>query len=69
MHPFTAIGEVSGDYRGMPTLVCPCGNDTFYAVVRFDDDRTVGWYLLDGKCCACVALITLPTEIDELVLQ
>jgi hypothetical protein len=39
----------------------------FYAVVWFDDAREVGGYMLDGLCCNCRALVTLPTPIDEVM--
>jgi hypothetical protein len=52
------------DYRGIPTCVCPCGCDTFIACVKFDDDRELAWYLLDGVCALCGSLVTLPTPID-----
>lgn len=54
------------DYRFMgPTTVCPCGGDLFHVVASFDDDREVAFYLLDGLCWACGALVTLPTPVDE----
>ena len=54
----------ASDYRGVPSLVCPCGCNTFIACVSFDNDRTVGAYILDGVCASCGSLATLPTPID-----
>ncbi len=67
-HPFHALEDgPTGDYRGQPTFCCPCGSDLVVMVARFDPDtRLPGMYLLDGMCAACGALLTLPTEIDEM---
>ena len=62
---FGALFEQGGsDYRGLPTTVCPCGYDMFITCVSFDEDRTIGEYLIDGACCLCGSLVTLATEID-----
>jgi hypothetical protein len=65
--PFTAAGDVDvADYRGIPTLQCPCGFNMFIMCAVFDEDtRLPGFYLLDGRCASCGAWVTLPTEIDE----
>ena len=52
------------DYRGMPTYVCPCGYDMFLVAARFDESQLPAWYMLDGVCCACGALLTLPCPAD-----
>lgn len=57
---------MSVDCRGIPTRCCPmCGHTFFRALVRFDEDYTIGFYVLDGECDDCGALVTLPTEIDH----
>jgi hypothetical protein len=34
----------------------------------FDEEtRAPGMYLLDGRCAACGAWLTLPTEVDHYV--
>lgn len=56
----------AADYRGTPTLVCPCGSDLFAMFARFDPEtRLPGFYLLDGRCAECGSKLTLPTPIDE----
>lgn len=52
------------DYRGMPTYVCPCGYDMFLIATRFDETQLPAWYLLDGICVACGALVTVPCPHD-----
>jgi hypothetical protein len=63
-HPlpwFSHLNEQpSADYRGAPTYVCPCGSDMFLIAARFDDTQLPAWYLLDGVCAHCGALVTLP---------
>ena len=65
--PFSALSEPSTyDYRGIPTLTCPCGCDWLLACVMYDPDtREPGMIILDGLCASCGALVTLPTPIDE----
>lgn len=63
-HPFHEVIPTGMDLRPFPTLSCLCGGRMFYAVVWFDDDREIGGYMLDGLCCNCRALVTLPTPID-----
>jgi hypothetical protein len=65
--PFDAIGTMGvADYRGIPTMLCPCGYNMFIVCTTFDEDtRLPGFYLLDGRCACCGAWVTLPTEIDE----
>lgn len=66
-HPFVFLTEPAGaDWRGTPTMVCPCGNDMLAIVARFDRyTRLPAFYLLDGACACCGALLTLPTPIDD----
>lgn len=55
------------DYRfAGPTQACLCGNELFHAVVSFDEDQTIGYYLLDGICHACGATVNLPYETHEI---
>lgn len=68
-HPFHDVVPSGMDWRGLPTPECMCGGRTFYAVVWFDDDREVGGYVLDGLCCDCHALVTLPTPLDMHILE
>lgn len=48
-----------------PTVECVCGNRLFYALISFDDDRTIGSYFTEMVCVSCGALIRGATEIDE----
>lgn len=66
-HPFyTLEEEPTGDYRGLPTFVCPCGNSMFFLLTMFDEDtRLPGWYLTDGKCSKCGAIVTVPCPVDK----
>lgn len=68
--PFAGLSEASGtDYRGIPTMTCPCGCDWLLMCAMFDPDtREVGMYILDGLCASCGSLVSLPTPIDELVM-
>jgi len=65
--PFESLTEWDApDYRGFPTFQCPCGYNMFVMCATFDEDtRLPVFYLLDGRCAACGAWVTLPTEIDE----
>lgn len=55
------------DYRfAGPTRACLCGNELFHAVVSFDEDKTIGYYLLDGVCHDCGASLQLPYETHEI---
>lgn len=67
--PFDGLSEPpSADYRGVPTLRCPCGCDWIVIVTRFDgEERLPGMYLLDARCASCGAWLTPPTPIDEVV--
>lgn len=64
--PFTALEEPPrADYRGIPTLSCPCGCDWVLMCATFDPDtREPGMYLLDGRCASCGSWVTLPTPLD-----
>ncbi len=64
-HPLPWVRHLGGaeeraDYRGMPTYVCPCGYDMFLIATRFDETQLPAWYLLDGVCVSCGALVTVP---------
>ena len=66
-HPFYSILEgISGDYRWAgPSGECLCGNTMFAMVAVFDPNtRLPGYYLTDGMCVSCNALVRLPTPID-----
>ena len=65
--PFSVLNEPGKyDYRGIPTLSCPCGCDWVLMCAIFDpDSREPGMYMLDGLCVSCGSLLTLPTPIDE----
>lgn len=64
--PFQGFEEPpTADYRGMPTMSCPCGSDWLTMVFRFDPDtRLPGLLLLDGLCANCGALLTLACPGD-----
>lgn len=63
--PFAAFNQApTADYRGMPTYVCPCGHDLFLMAARFDETQLPAFYLLDGMCAHCGALVTLPCPAD-----
>jgi hypothetical protein len=50
------------DYSSLgPIRVCPCGSDTWYLKVKFDEDNTIGMYFLDMQCVLCSSLATAPT--------
>lgn len=52
------------DARGIPTHACPaCGHTFFRFVGRFKDFE-LSFYVLDGECDNCGALVTLPTAVD-----
>lgn len=65
--PFVGLDEPpSADYRGVPTMTCPCGSDWLVMVFRYDPDtRMPGLLLLDGLCATCGAFLTLATPVDE----
>jgi len=63
--PFMALEEPGqADYRGVPTYVCPCGCDLFLMAAKFDETQLPAFYILDGMCAACAALVTLPCPAD-----
>ena len=72
MHPFTGIMETMPDdiqdYRfAGPTGECLCGSTMFMMIAQFDlEQRLPGWYLTDGMCVKCSAVVTLPTPVDDL---
>lgn len=64
-HPFPKQLVINADYRSMgPTMECPCGNDGFYILATFDDDRSVAGYFTDALCAECGALLKAPTQAD-----
>lgn len=63
--PFMQLPLNGNDYRGIPTMVCPCGCDMFIMLAKFDEDRLPGWFALDGVCAACGALVSLPCPADD----
>ena len=67
-HPFDSLTKgVQGDHRWAgPTLECMCGCTMFMMLAVFDEDtRLPGFFLTDGMCVSCNALVRLPTPIDE----
>ena len=54
------------DYRWMgPAFKCLCGCNMFAIAATFDKEtREPGFYLLDGRCVSCHALVLMPTPID-----
>jgi len=65
--PYTALNEMGeADYRGQPTFMCACGCECIIMCTVFDtDERLPGFYLTDGLCASCGALVTLPTPVDS----
>lgn len=67
-HPFAALSEpASADYRGVPTLECPCGSDMFLIATIFDQETHLpGLFMLDAMCAFCGALLTVadPTLLE-----
>jgi len=56
-----------GDFRGIPTPVCPaCGGNLITITASFDPDTyELDMYLLDNaQCATCQALLTAPTPAD-----
>ena len=52
------------DYRfAGPVQQCLCGGDMFHALVGFDDSGDVAYYVVDGMCWQCGAVVTLPTPL------
>lgn len=66
-HPFQALAkEPTADFRGTPTLQCPCGCDLMLiAAVFCEDERLPAMYALDAMCFNCGALLTAPCPVDE----
>lgn len=65
--PFAGLDEPpTADYRGVPTMTCPCGSDWLVMVFRYDPEtRMPGLLLLDGLCATCGSMLTLATPVDE----
>ena len=56
-----------GDFRGIPTPVCPYGSGTLITITASFDPQTyeLEMYLIDNASCAtCGALLTAPTPTD-----
>lgn len=66
-HPFHALEDpIRADYRGIPTHECPCGSNWILMCAVFDPDTKLpGFYMLDGMCASCGALLTIATPVDE----
>lgn len=52
------------DLRGTPTSVCVCGSVLWKVKAIFDDDGTIGLYMLDMECALCDSQATAPTPED-----
>ena len=67
-HPFAALSEpATADYRGVPTLECPCGSDLLLICAIFDQETHLpGLFMLDAMCAHCGALLTVadPTLLE-----
>jgi hypothetical protein len=60
-----------GDFRGIPTPVCPACGSNLLRITASSNYETyeIDMYLLDNATCAdCDALITAPTPADLLQL-
>lgn len=53
-----------GDYKGIPTAVCPCGSDLLTIQAQFDEAYEITAYLLNAHCAYCGAELTAPTPLD-----
>lgn len=49
-----------------PVQQCLCGSELFHALVSFDEDSRVAYYVLDGICHGCGATVHLPYETHEM---
>lgn len=67
-HPFHALEDpIRADYRGIPTHECPCGSNWILVCAVFNQETKLpGFYMLDGMCACCGALLTIATPIDEM---
>lgn len=66
-HPFDHLLEgIKGDYRWAgPSGECMCGSTMFAILTVFDPDtRLPGFFLTDGMCVSCNALVRVPTPVD-----
>lgn len=52
------------DARGIPTHACPACGWTFFRFVGHFEDYELAFYVLDGACDDCGALVTVPTPVD-----
>lgn len=58
-----------GDFRGIPSPICPaCGGNLITITASFDQlTYELEMYLLDNATCAnCSALLTAPTPSDSI---
>lgn len=66
--PFSALSSTGGaDYRGMPTLECPCGSNLLLVATVFDPDTYLpGLFMTDVVCAFCGSLLTVadPTLLE-----
>jgi hypothetical protein len=47
-------------------MSCPCGCEFLVMCFSYDPvERLPGFYLLDGMCAACGALLTLATPLER----
>lgn len=54
------------DYTDLPgTEECLCGNNLFHVLASFAEGQ-VAYYVLEGACTACGALVALPYETQYL---
>lgn len=47
-----------------PLWICSCGSKLWEAQVMFDEDGSIGLYMLDMECALCGNLATAPTPLD-----
>lgn len=59
-----------GDFRGIPTPMCPaCGSNLIQITASFNyQTYEIDMYLLDNaQCAGCGCLLTAPTPLDAKV--
>lgn len=66
--PFSILDATNGgDYRGVPTLECPCGSNLLLVATVFDPDTYLpGLFMTDVACAFCGSLLTVadPTLLE-----
>lgn len=66
--PFSALTRTNGaDYRGVPTLECPCGSNLLLVPTVFDPETNLpGLFVTDVMCVFCGSLLTVadPTLLE-----